>query len=154
MTKRSRTKIAVAATVLVVIVILIVYAFGPAGFRVDVLAQIDDEYIVVELGTLSSIGKFALVEDDDVRALWFADTGNFIYSLSKSNKLSLKESIVNGYNYQLFISNYYAQNHCSQSRGIYSSVEDYECDKAPFNCRGCREAIIRHPLESRMIGLT
>jgi hypothetical protein len=55
------------------------------GFILDLLGEMDKDkkYIVVELGKLSGLGKFLLVDEENVKELWFGDTNRFIYSLSR-----------------------------------------------------------------------
>jgi hypothetical protein len=54
-------------------------------FKVDVEGEIEKEkqYIIVELGELSSLGKFRLVQDEIVKEFWF-DRKNRMHCLSQT----------------------------------------------------------------------
>ena len=54
------------------------------GYIIDVLGKKGEKYIAVELGKMSDIGKFLLVDEENVDELWFGDKDKFIYRLSRS----------------------------------------------------------------------
>jgi hypothetical protein len=63
------------------------------GYQVDVLAKTNSEkYIVVELGNLSSYGKFGLIYEPHVEELWFDGKGQYFYILRANGKLPTEES--------------------------------------------------------------
>lgn len=100
------------------------------GYIVDVLGEIDKKYIAVELGKLSDLGKFLLVDEESVKELWFGDDDRFIYSLSRKapcNKDLLRKEADS---FLLQITNYY-KTFC-EGKGQLSS-----CLLSPYSAWNC-----------------
>jgi hypothetical protein len=93
------------------------------GFDVDVEGEIkkEKEYIVIELGELSTLNKFRLVQDKIVREFWF-DRKNWMYCLSQT-----KAKI--GKDFRTHTFKYY-KSHCESDNSYLSSCLTY----GAFDC--------------------
>ncbi len=102
------------------------------GYIVDVLGEKEQKFIAVELGKLSDLGKFLLVDEENVKELWFGDSDRFIYSLSRkapNNKQLLRKEADS---YLLHFINYY-RTYC-EGQGQLSS-----CLSSPYSAWNCVE---------------
>lgn len=93
------------------------------GFSVDVEGEIEKENIIVELGELSCLGKFRLVQDEIVKEFWF-DGKNSMYCLSRT-KTKIRRDFVS------HIFTYY-KSHCESDFSHLSSCSTY----GAFDCFG------------------
>lgn len=88
-------------------------------YQVDVLGEITPEkYIVVELGQLSSYGKFWLIYDPLVKEFWFDGEGKYFYSLQANGKLPNKEQLLK------FMLDFFVKN-CSKDLGQLWNCSTY-----------------------------
>jgi len=98
------------------------------GFIVDVEGEIEKEkeYIIVELGELSSLNKFWFVRDEIVKEFWFdgIDGKNWMYCLSQT-KTKIRRDFAS------HIFKYY-KSHCESDHSHLWSCSAY----GAFDCLG------------------
>jgi hypothetical protein len=99
------------------------------GVKVDVLGKIGENYIAVELGELSNIDKFWLVEEDIVKELWFGDNDKLIYSLSRKAHRSEQALRKERDNYLIYMTGYYKTN-CERKGQLSRCLSSYSA----YNC--------------------
>jgi hypothetical protein len=98
------------------------------GFKVDVEGEIEKEkeYIIVELGELSCLGKFLLVQDEIVKEFWF-DGKNWMYCLIQKREVTEKENLC------FYVAGYF-KSHCQDDINQISNCLTYGC----FDCLAAR----------------
>ena len=96
------------------------------------MGETDKKYVAVELGKLSSLGKFSLVDEENVKEFWFGDNDKFIYSLSRKSPYDEQLLRKEADSYMLQIRNYY-KTHC-EVKGQLSCISP----NSAWNCNSTR----------------